>query len=356
MNKTRVCPICLHDKSELLHTQKFADHFEHRIVHCVYCGFDYVNNTPSQKYYDEYYKNQSKYEGTRQHEMHDRLTYETFDFILKKYISKDANILDVGCSTGKLLNFIKNKGYKNLLGIEPAPECKAIAKKDYGINVETATLDRFKTKKRYDLIIFSQVFEHLTDLRGAVIKSKELLKKNGMIFIGVPDAENFYKKFDEPFGKFSTEHINFFTKQSLSRLLDDFENIYVKTDNYAILSLWQKKIKKESNIDKYINLSQIKMEKILETINSLPKNTIIWGVGALTQRLLKTTNIKNKIYKFVDSNKNLIGKKIHNIEIISPSELRKYNNPILISSFRFKNEILEYIRKNKIKNKIFTFQ
>lgn len=356
MSKNRVCPICLHDKNELLHIQKFAEHFEHRIVSCRLCGFVYVVNTPPQKYYDDYYKNQSKYEGTRQHELHDKYTFKAFDFILKKFISKDAHILDVGCSTGKLLYHIKQKGYKNVMGIEPAPECRIIAKKEYAVKITTSTLDNFKTKKKYDLIIFSQVLEHLAELRTAIISSQALLKDSGKIFIGVPDAGNFYKSFEEPFGEFSTEHINFFTEQFLSNLMSKYQNLYIKTDNKAILSLWLKKNKKEESVNKYINLSQIKMEKILKTINSLPKGTIVWGVGALTQRLLKTTNIKNKIYKFVDGSKNLIGKKIEGIKIISSDKLKYYNEPILISSFRFKDEILDHIKKNSIKNKIFTFQ
>ncbi len=356
MNKIRVCPICLHDKSELLHIQKFAEHFEHRISNCLLCGFVYVNNTPPQKYYDEYYKNQSKYEGTRQHEIHDKFTSETFDFILKKYVSKSADILDIGCSTGKLLHYFKQKGYKNLMGIEPAPECRVVANKNYGITVKTSTLDNFKTKKKYDLIIFSQVLEHLVGLRSAIVSSQALLKDNGMIFIGVPDAENFYKEFDEPFGEFSTEHINFFTKRSLSQLLNKFENVFTKTDNFALLSLWRKNNIQEISMYKYINISKKKMKNILITIDLLPKNTIVWGVGALTQRLLKTTNIKNKVLKFVDGNKNLIGKKIEGIEIISSDKLKDFNEPILISSFRFKNEILKHIHINKIKNKIITFK
>jgi len=356
MNKIRVCPICFYDKSESLHIQKFAEHFEHKIVSCIFCGFVFVGNTPSQKYYDEYYKNQSKYEGTRQHELHDKFTYKTINLILKKYISRNAKILDVGCSTGKLLYFIKQRGYRNLLGIEPAPKCKLIAKKLYGVNIKTSTLGNFITKEKYDLIVFSQVLEHLADLRSALIKSRELLNDNGMIFVGVPDAGNFYKEFEEPFGEFSTEHINFFTLQSLSNLMNNYKCLYVKTDNNALLSLWWKKNKKETDIDKYINLSKIKMKSIIKTIDLLPKKTIIWGVGALTQRLLKTTNIKNKIYKFVDGSKNLIGKKIKDIEVISPGNLKDFSEPILISSFRFKNEILKHIHINKIKNKIITFK
>lgn len=339
MNKIRVCPICLHNKSKLLYNQKFAEHFEHKIVSCIYCGFVYVQNAPSQKYYDEYYKTQSKYEGTRQHEMHDIFTFNNFKHILKEYISKEGSILEVGCSTGKLLHFIKQNDYKNILEVEPAPECKTIAKDKYNITVETATFNNFKTKDKYDLIIFSAVLEHLVDIRNTVIKAYSLLKDNGMIYICVPDAGQFFKKFNEPFGEFSTEHINFFTKLSLFQLMSNCEKVFIKSDNNAILSLWKKKNIKEIGINKYIILSQIKMKSIIKTIELLPSNIIVWGVGALTQRLLKTTNIKNKIFKFVDSNKNLIGKKIEGIDIMSPDVLIKYNNPILISSLVLKMKL-----------------
>lgn len=356
MNKIRVCPICLHNKSKLLYNQKFAEHFEHKIVSCIYCGFVYVQNAPSQKYYDEYYKTQSKYEGTRQHEMHDTITYKTIDYILKKYISKNSNILDIGCSTGKLLGFIKKKGYKNLTGVEPAPECKMIAKNNYGVSVVTSTLDNFKTNIKYDLIIFSQVLEHLTDLRNAILKAQFLLKDGGMVFIGVPDAENFYKEFDEPYGEFSTEHINFFSKKSISFLMSKFNIIYETSNNYAQLTLWLKKSQRELELNNYIQISKQKMNNILKIIKLLPKDSIVWGVGALTQRLLKTTNIKHKIFKFVDNNINLIGKKIEDVEIISPKDLKNYSNSILICSFRFKNEIYAEIKKRKLKNKVITFK
>lgn len=356
MNKTRVCPICLHDKAELLHVQKFAEHFEHRIVSCMLCGFVYVNNTPPQKYYDQYYRQQSKYEGTRQHEAHDQYTDEIFNHILKKYIPLNASILDVGCSTGKLLNLIKKKGYKNLLGIDPAPECEIYARKNYNITVKTSTFENFETNKKYDLIIFSVVLEHLVDIRSAILKAYSLLKTDGMIYICVPNAGGFFRNFKEPFGEFSTEHINFFTNLSLSHLMSQTDNILLKNNDEAIISLWKKINIKKININQYIYLSQKKMQNINKTIELLPNKTIVWGVGALTQRLLETTKIKNKIFKFIDNNKNLIGKKINGIEVISPAELGKYNNLILISSYKFRKEISRDIRKNKFKNKILFFK
>ena len=355
MNTIRVCPICLHNKSKLLYTQKFADHFEHKIVSCLLCGFIYVNNIPSQKFYNDYYRDQSKYIGIRQHEMHDVFTNTVFESILKKLIQKKAHILEIGCATGKLLNYIKKKGYTNIKGIEPAPECKDIALKTYDISIITSTLEEYHTHEKFDFIILSAVLEHIVDIRSSIIKIDSLLKDNGIIFICVPDAGRFYKVFNEPFGEFSTEHINFFTQRSLSHLFSKFENIFEKSDSHALVSLWRKEDKNEKRMCKYIILSERKMKKIHKTIQTLPQNTIIWGAGALTQRLLKTTSIKSKIYTFIDSNKNLSGKQLEGIDILSPDKLKEFSNPILISSYGFKDEIMKQIIKMKIKNKIITF-
>ncbi len=88
----------------------------------------------------------SKYDGVRHDEMHDNITYKSIDFVLDKFLNKNSIILDVGCSVGKLLYHIKQKGYKNLYGIEPSPKCKLIAKQKFGLKINTDTLDTYKPK------------------------------------------------------------------------------------------------------------------------------------------------------------------------------------------------------------------
>jgi len=132
-------------------------------------------------------------------------------------------------------------------------------------------------------------------------------------------------------------------------------NIFMKSDNQTILSLWKKKYIRDMEIKKYIDRSQIKMKRVVKTIEALPKKIIVWRAGALIQRLLKTTNIRKNIFKFVDSNDNLIGKQIEGIEIISPDDVVQYNYPILIASYWFKDEIREIVKKKLLKNRIITF-
>jgi len=355
MNKIRNCPICGDANFSLLYNQKYTAHFNHKVVCCKKCNFIFVGNIPSKKYYEAYYKNESKYEGIREHEAHEDQAIQELLCFVKKDISKKAKILDIGCSTGYLLSVLKSEGYKNLLGLEPAPKCKKIAKEKYGLRIETINLNNFSSSIKYDLIIFSMVLEHLVDIRESIKKIKNLLSENGYLYISVPDTSSFYLNTIEPFGEFSTEHINFFTESSLYLLMRGFTNVLMKSVNNGLHSVWQKGDAGVKSIKEYICLSKIKLEAIQKKIDLLPKKVIVWGAGALSQRLLSTTNIKNKILFFVDSNPNLQGAKLGNIPIYSPNIIEKNKQPILVSSYNFSEEIIRTIKNKKYTNKILTF-
>lgn len=141
----------------------------------------------------------------------------------------------------------------------------------------------------------------------------------------------------------------------------------IKYDSYpldiyggdALNSLWIKtKLVKTIIFDKagknkllsYIDKSEKKLKNISSKINELVKSQedlIIWGVGSLTSRLLATTKLrKANIKYFVDSNTDLQGKKINNLFIKSPNEIKNTKASVLISTFIYGKEI-EYDLLNK---------
>ena len=348
----RPCPICDSQKIKILYKQSFIDHFTHNISSCQTCGFVYISNTPKQGYYDNYYKKSSKYEGIREHEPHDEITNRVVINFIKRKLKKNASILDVGCSTGNLLELIKKEGFKNLYGFDPAPMCKKIAYEKNNLKIDTCDILSYKGKMKFDFIILSQVLEHITDLKKNVNKINSLVADNGYVFIGIPNLINSKLNYGEPYMEFSTEHINFFSINSLYYLMQKYSCQLIKTNSLVFISIWKKDNKFENSIIKYINLSNDKIKKINRTINSISQKIIVWGAGAVSQKLLKKTKLKSKIIIFVDSNKHLIGTNLNGIEIISPERLINYSNPILIASFRYKKEIIEIIKKKKITNKI----
>ena len=347
---TRRCPLCDHQQSELLYTQNFANYFRHVIVCCRNCGFVFVKNTPGQVFYNNYYRDMSKYEEDRDYKLH-----EVTCSILKQRYSLTAKILDVGCSTGHLLHLLQKQGFKNLQGVDPAPKAREAALEQFGLPVTTASINTFKPKEKYDLIILSAVLEHLSDISGSLKKIGSWLAEDGSIFISVPDAEHFYKNFEEPFGEFSTEHINFFSQASLYRALPNYNCIYTYSDGGALYSIWQKGGELKRSIKTYIDLSSEKSAIINRVIGNLPDEVIVWGAGSLTQRLLTSTSLASKVMKFVDRNRVLQGTTLAGVDIIGPDAVKYYTQPIFICSFRFKDEIVKEIKQMKLKNKVIHF-
>ena len=389
----RKCTICKSGDLEDLFTQKFIivgnnSNFSYNIVACKKCGFTYASDIPSQENYEDFYKKSTKYSLRETKDRIPLVAEESNKYyysLINSYIEntnlkrkwKKLRILDVGCGSGYLLNNFKKNGYLNLLGIDPAPSCRVLARRLFDVEVKTFPISKFEDKKKFDLIIATGVLEHLEDLNKNLLKIVQLLKDDGYLFISVPDANHFGRVLKEPFLEFSLEHINYFTKKSLFNLLRKYNlnNIYYESKEfktfgaYASLSLWKKdnnvthniRFDKtgKSSIVKYIAASYKKLEKIEKTITKLiatQEKIVIWGAGSLASRLLATTDLKKaNIQFFVDSNKSHQDKKIFRYEILSPNKLRSSKNTVLIASYVHGRSIKQTLEKEfKYEGKIIT--
>ncbi len=254
--------MCGYNKNKILFVQKFANNLVHKITSCQICGFIFVSNSFDQKYFNLYYKTMSKYEHERDEKIH-----KIYINIIKKYCKKSVEILDVGCSTGHLLYELQKKGYKNIFGIDPSPKCKELAFKNFNINIGTADLFSFSSRKKFDLIIFAAVFEHLEQVKKALDKTSKLLSKNGYVFISVPDGGSFNLDFEEPFGEFSIEHINFFSISYLYRFMINYTPVHIHSDGKVIYSLWKKGNDLNYSIVDYISKSKKKLSDIKKVLD-----------------------------------------------------------------------------------------
>jgi SAM-dependent methyltransferase len=99
-----------------------------------------------------------------------------------------------------------------------------------GYKVSQKTLDNFNSDNKYVLVTMFDVIEHIPDVDTAFNRIFHLLENNGVLIIVTPDHNSFQRKL---FGKRwfqykPVEHVNYFTKQSLSIFAErnGFELIY----------------------------------------------------------------------------------------------------------------------------------
>lgn len=343
------CPVCDNTKHKAVYTQKFASGLAHRIVRCPVCDLYFVTNTKPLAFFHAMYTEASKYEITRDDDIHECIAKR-----VKRCFDNGDRIMDVGCGTGNVLAKLKKAGFNNIVGMDPSPVCKKVAKREFGVRVITSTIETYKgDAKKYKLIMFNSVLEHLIDPKSVIEKIAGHIADDGYLFLTVPDIDNTFTDVKEPYAEFSTEHINFFSRRSLHILLKQFTSVEITYENGNMYSLWRKG-GVSSSFDSYMKLSAQKQKQLVTFINTLPKGILVWGAGSLTQRLLLTTKLSPSF--LIDRDPHLVGSVIKGISVISPTDIKKYpNSPILISSWRFKSSIREQLRAMNVKNRIYMF-
>ena len=130
---------------------------------------------------------------------------------IRALTSPDDAILDVGCGTGSILRRLAGLGYRDLNGVELSDY--AVARlRDEGITMWAGRLPDIPVgDARFDIVIASQVLEHIIRRGRFTSEIARVLKPGGRAFIFVPD--NCLGPIDEP------EHVIRYDSATLRRFL-----------------------------------------------------------------------------------------------------------------------------------------
>lgn len=376
----RPCPVCGASARLVLFTQEFAaieqatpvDGYD--VVVCEACGAGFADGIPDQRAFDRYYRDMSKYEY-HQHEGAEspfdakRLALIA-DLMVPHLPSADVRILDVGCATGRLLHELRQRGFPNVMGVDPSPACATAARKFYDIEVLNTTLAELGARsERFDVLIFVGVLEHLRDLDESFEQMRRVLAPGGLVYVEVPDATTFADWPNAPFQDFSTEHINFFAPQSLTNLFErrGFSHVWSEQNHrvqshrtvmsnvsafYRHSPVATSALKRDADtargLERYIAYSRTEEAKLHERLAAIAdagRPILVWGVGTHTTRLLATSPlVRAPIAAFVESNARYHGKTLDGKPILAPDTLRDRAEPVLVSSRVFQHEIVAQIR------------
>jgi len=191
------------------------------VAKCDDCGLVFTDSTFTQEdlltYYREgavapnYYDMFGK-EDTEEYYMH------LLDLI-KDYIDHKSSILDIAGSWGEFSGYLNGLGYKNVIDLDPNEKCIKSASEKGIKTIQADTTDMSKVEKdSVDLVILNHTMEHILDVKKAMEEIDRVLKRDGYLFIEVPDVNGYEKEAAAPFNFLTYEHVIHFS-MNLKKLL-----------------------------------------------------------------------------------------------------------------------------------------
>ncbi len=97
------------------------------------------------------------------------------------WFHKQPDVLDVGCGTGIITNYIK---FKNFLGIDISEDAIQKANKKENCAFLATNAEEFRTDKKFDVIIFNEILYYLDAIK-IMKKYEEFLNPEGIFVISI---------------------------------------------------------------------------------------------------------------------------------------------------------------------------
>lgn len=191
------CPVCGSDNIEVVFSATdFTVSKESFVVtRCNECTAMFTQDVPPVEEIVKYYASENYVSHSdTQKGIINRLYHRVRKVTLaekRKLVTKETGlqqgyILDIGCGTGAFLNEMKHAQW-DITGLEPDGTARRNAAKNYNIHpLESDELFKLPNGK-FDAITLWHVLEHVHDLHQYVKRIKEVLAKNGVLFIAVPN-------------------------------------------------------------------------------------------------------------------------------------------------------------------------
>ncbi len=223
------CPICHRNNVWL----KFR--LNYNVYQCWECGFQFAPDAVFNKSFaselDEVTR-QKALKGLRV------LNFNKIVSVLKRHLKSNASGVEIGCGHGWFLEICKRNSII-CSGIEPEKHFNVLYDA-MGVTVYNGFFpEAIPIDKKYDFIVYNDVFEHLPDIESLMRINNSLLNENGKLVINLPLRFGLVYKLSVLayyFGiksilnrmwqfNFHSPHLSYFSKRNLIMLAEmaDFE-------------------------------------------------------------------------------------------------------------------------------------
>ena len=273
------CPLCGKSEARVI-SEMDSFGFKVRYYLCKTCGFVYQNPGESAAadpvFYQETYRQlyQATEEPTAKDLRQQRLRAEYQLELLQSHgVCRLARALDIGASSGTLLQTIHEAYGAETVGVEPGNAYRKLAEaKGFKLYPSLELLKAGDTE-RFDMVSMMHVLEHLEDPLGTLREIRlDLLADNGFLLVEVP---NFYAH-----DSYELAHLSCFTEHTLAEILTQA--------GYKILHTRKHGVPRSETLDLYLAVLAMPQSEPYEIAPIVPEKNVALkrSLGMLRRNLL----------------------------------------------------------------------
>lgn len=253
------CKICQSDKCNIIYENYpgFVENTFFDIYRCENCNshfiicessitelYEIIYNAESTFGYDRYYEYMQEIKAQKNPlkflAFEEPVYYPVYKYLKSK---KNLDILDIGCGYGYLTYAMRQSGF-NARGIDISAKAISIARREFGDYYSNENVETFAEKNhgKFDIIVATELLEHLDNPGSFLEICKKLLKENGKIILTTPNKD-YFSKGTAWITDLPPVHITWFGKRGIELLgercklipeFEDYSQYYPRHENRLV--------------------------------------------------------------------------------------------------------------------------
>ena len=143
------------------------------------------------------------------------------------------SVLDVGCGAGRLGAYLREQGATRVVGCDIAVDAITAASQNldhaFTYDVATDSLSRLCGEEKFDVVVATELIEHLFQPARLLQEVKSVLKPDGVFIVTTPNFLLWSNRLRMLFGQFQytktglldESHVHFFTYNTLHQIVKE---------------------------------------------------------------------------------------------------------------------------------------